>query len=154
MFSIRRLRGITAAGAALALLLLPTAALGELAEWDQARVTQYAEEYAQAMKDLRREIQATQPSADPLRQRARYEALEDIRIMTNSARHLANKLKAGEGREETIATWRRLDVLKRDIEENARRSDIPDATMKKILSAGELLLRLTPYYKAEEGAGG
>jgi hypothetical protein len=154
MESIRRLRGITAIGAALAFLLLPTAALGELAKWDQARVTQIAEELAGAMKELRREIQAAPPSTDPTRQRARYDALEDIRVMTNSSRHLAGELKAGKGRDESFATWRRLDLLRRDVEENARKSMIPDPTMEKILKAGELLIRLTPYYKSEEEAGG
>ena len=45
-------------------------------------------------------------------------SLEDIRIMTNSSRHLANKLKAGEDREETFAVWRRLDLLRRDFTVN------------------------------------
>jgi len=154
MESIRRLRGMTATAAALALLLLPTVALAELADWDQERVTQIAEEFAGAMKDLRREVQAAPPSMDPTRQRARHEALEDIRIMTNSSRHLANKLKAGEGRDETFAVWRRLDLLRRDVEESARKSDIQDAVLEKVLQAGELLLRLTPYYKSEEAASG
>jgi hypothetical protein len=154
MESIRRLRGLTAAGAALALLLLPTVAPAELAKWDQERITQIAEEFAGAMKELRREIRAAPPSMDPTRQRARYEALEDIRIMTNSSTHLANKLKAGEGREETSAVWRRLDLLRRDFEENARKSEIEDAILEKIVKAGELLIRLTPYYTSEEARSG
>ena len=91
---------------------------------------------------------------DPTRQRALYVALDDIRIMTNTATLLANKLKAGEGREETFAAWRRLDLLRRDFEESARKAMIEDAIMEKILTAGELLIRLTPYYRAEEGATG
>ena len=154
MVSIQRFRGIAAVGAALALLLLPTAALAELATWNQERVTQIAEEFAGAMKDLRRELQAAPPSIDPSRQRARYVALDDIRIMTNTSTLLANKLKAGEGREETFAVWRRLDLLRRDFEENARKSDVQDAVMEQILKAGELLIRLTPYYRSEEEAGG
>ena len=98
MGSIQRLRAMMAVGSALVLLLLPTAALGELAKWDQARVTQIAEELAAAMKDLRQEIQAAPAITDPTRQRARYEALEDVRIMTNSSTHLASELKAGKGR--------------------------------------------------------
>ena len=49
MKSIQRLRRTIAVGAALALLLLPIAALAELAKWDQARVTQTAEQFADAM---------------------------------------------------------------------------------------------------------
>jgi len=150
MESIRRLRKITAVGATLALLLLPTAALAELAKWDQARVTQIAEEFAGAMKELRKELQAAPAVTDPARQRALYVALDDVRIMTNTSTLLANKLKAGEGREETFAAWRRLDLLRRDFEENARKAVIEDAIMEKILTAGELLIRLTPYYASEE----
>jgi len=152
MESIQRLRRTIALGAALALLLLPTAALAELAKWDQARVTQIAEEFAGAMKDLRKEIQAAPPITDPARQRAQYVALDDVRIMSNTATLLANKLKAGEGREETFAAWRRLDLLRRDFEENARKAMIEDAIMEKILTAGELLIRLTPYYRADAEA--
>jgi hypothetical protein len=154
MESIQRLRRTIAIGAALALLLLPTAAFAELANWDQARVTQNAEKFADAMKDLRKEMQAAPPMTDPARQRALYVALDDIRIMSNTASLLANKLKAGEGREKTYAAWRRLDLLRRDFEENARKAMIEDAIMEKILTAGELLIRLTPYYRAEGKAAG
>ena len=85
MESIQRLRRTIAVGAALSFLLLPAAALAELANWDQARVTQTAEEFATAMKDLRKEMQAAPPMTDPTRQRALYVALDDIRIMTNTA---------------------------------------------------------------------
>ena len=154
MESIRRLRGIPIVAATLALLLLPTASLAELAKWDQDRVTQIAEEFAVAMKDLRKEMQAAPPITDPARQRALYVALDDIRIMTNGSTLLANKLKAGESRDETFAQWRRLDMVRRDFEENARKADIEDAIMDKILTAGELLIRLTPYYRDEEETTG
>jgi hypothetical protein len=154
MEPIQRLRRTIAIGAALALLLLPTAAFAELAEWDQARVTQIAAEFADAMKDLRLEMQAAPPMTDPARQRALYVALDDIRIMSNTASLLANKLKAGEGREETYAAWRRLDLLRRDFEENARKAMIEDAIMDKIMTAGELLMRFTPYYRAEGEVAG
>lgn len=154
MKSIRRVRGITAVAATLVLLLLPTASLSELAKWDQERVTQIAEEFVEAIKNLRKELKEAKAITDPARQRALYVAVDDVRIMTSSATLLANKLKAGEGREETFAVWRRLDMLERDFEENARKALIEDAIMEKILTAGELLIRLTPYYKVEEGATG
>ena len=150
MESIRRLRGITTVCAILVLLLLPAVTLAELAEWDQERVTQIAEEFAGSMKALRKEMQSAPPVTDPARQRAMYVALDDIRIMTNSSTLLANKLKAGEGRQETFAQWRRLDMVRRDFEENARKADIENAIMGKIITAGELLIRLTPYYRSEE----
>ena len=150
MESIRKLRRISALCATLALLILPAAALAELAKWDQERVTQTAEEFASSMKELRKEMQAAPKSTDPARQRALYVALDDIRVMTNSATLLANKLKAGEGREETYAVWWRLEMLRRDFEENARKADIEDAIMEKIVKAGALLvLRINPYYKSE-----
>jgi hypothetical protein len=150
MESIRRLRGIAVISAALAFLLLPGVAFAEPAKWDQARVTQIAEELVTAMKDLRRELQAAPAVTDPARQRALFVALDDVRIMTNSATLLANKLKADEGRDQTYAVWRRLDLLRRDFEENARKAVLEDAIMDKILTAGELLIRLTPYYTSEQ----
>jgi len=72
----------------------------------------------------------------------------------NWKKEIANQLEAGMGRAETAATWRRLTLLRRDIEENSRKSMIPDMIMEKILKAGELLIRLTPYYASEEEASG
>jgi len=154
MESIRRVRGITAVAAAVALLLLATAAFSQLATWDQERVTQIAEEFAAAMKNLRAEMQAAPRITDPARQRALSVALDDVRIITNTSTLFANKLKAGEGREETFAQWRRLDMLRRDFEENARKADIEDTIMDEVLTAGELLIRLTPYYKSEKETAG
>jgi len=158
MESIQRLRRITAVGAALALLLLPALAFAELAKWDQARVTEIAEELAPAIKELRQELMATQKSVEAVARRSLYEALEDVRIMVGSATHLASELKAGKGYDETYPIWRRLDMLRRDFEQNARMSELDDTLMEKILNAGELLIRLTPYYSSDqegsqEGAG-
>jgi hypothetical protein len=150
MESIRRSRGIALFTTALAFSLLSAVAFAELAKWDQARVTQIAEELEPALKDLRQTMKDAPTSLDPSRQRALYVALDDVRIMTNSAALLANKLKAGEGRDETYAVWRRLDLLRRDFEENARKAVLEDAIMDKVLVAGELLIRLTPYYASEE----
>lgn len=149
MESIREFRATAAVSAILALLLVGTAALAELAKWDQARVTQIAEEFAKAMKDLRDEMKAAPSITDPARQRALYVALDDIRIMTNTSTLFANKLKAGEGREDTFAQWRRLDMLRREFEEDARKAEIEDAILARIFKAGELLIRLTPYYRSD-----
>jgi hypothetical protein len=136
--------------AALALALAPLRASAELANWDQQRVTAIAVELSQAVSVAEEEVDKQKGSrVDVAKERAFYEFREDMRLAKNTARHLARELQAGKGREETYPTFRRLQTLRNDAAENARRAVMPDQTVEKITSAGALLMRLRPYYEEE-----
>ncbi|MEN8182370.1 MAG: hypothetical protein ABFS46_07525, partial [Myxococcota bacterium] len=85
-------------------------------------------------------------------QRAQYTLQEDIRLLKNTSRHLANQLKAGKSREETRPIFQRMEQLRASAEENARRTLIPEQLMDQILAVGGQLLQLQPYYREEEPA--
>jgi hypothetical protein len=138
------------AAVALALLAVPLAVRAELAKWDQTRVTAIAAELAEAVAKASLEVDKQKGSrVDVGKERAYYEFREDMRLAKNTSRHLAKELEGGHGREETYPTFRRLKTLRNDAAENARRADMPDATVATITAAGELLLRLRPYYEEE-----
>ncbi len=143
-----RYRGALAG--ALALVLAPAAGLAQpVAKWNPERIAGYAQQLAKAGMELETAARkALLPGPPPTvsQQRARYEFLEALRLFENSAHHLAEELKAGKGREATAPTFRRLQTLRRDVEDSSQRMEIPDSLLAAMLKAGELMLRLAPYY--------
>jgi hypothetical protein len=119
---------------------------GTPVRWDQKRVTEYAVELAEAVKALAEEVRK-QPIQTPYAKRlAQRDLAEDMRLIENSTVYLAEKLKGGAGRDETEATFRRTELLRRNAAEHARRSDLPDNLMKALVHAGEIHNRMKPYY--------
>jgi uncharacterized small protein (DUF1192 family) len=122
------------------------APVGTPVKWDQDRVTQYASELNTAIADLRQEIRR-QPAQTPFAKRqAQRDLDEDMRLIDNSTSYLLEQLKSGAGREETEATFRRIDSLRLNAAEHAKRSLLPDPLMKDLVHAGELWNRMKPYY--------
>ena len=148
-------KGLVSAAALLGLALLPRVAAAELPKWDQARVTAIAVELAAAVDKATVEVAKEKGSrVDVAKERAYYEFREDLRLAKNTAKHLSKELQAGDGREETYPTFKRLKSLRNDAAENARRADMPDSTVAAITAAGALLNRLRPYYEEEPTEGG
>jgi len=115
-------------------------------KWDQERVTLYASELNDSLKSLREEVRR-QPEQTPFAKRqAQRDLDEDMRLIENSAGYLLEELKSGAGREQTEATFRRIDSLRLNAAEHARRSLLPDPLMKDLVHAGELWNRMKPYY--------
>jgi hypothetical protein len=145
-FSTYGLRAAFVVGVAAA----PLAAHAELAKWDQTRVTAIANELSEAVAKAAIEVDKQKGSrVDVGKERAFYEFREDMRLAKNTSRHLARELENGESREETYPTFKRLKTLRNDAAENARRADMPDSAIATITAAGELLVRLRPYYEEE-----
>ena len=115
--------------------------------WNQGRVAAIAEKLAAELAEL--QIQAAQhpPDISYSQQRAQYELEEDIRLLQNTSEHLAQQLKAGKGREETRPIFKRLETLRADAEENARKTVVTERILDQILEAGGVLLQLQPYYR-------
>ena len=122
---------------------------GEPVRWDQARVTQYATELSDAVKRLRQQVRKVPTGNNLVERRSRFELLEDLRLIDSSCGHLRSALVKGEGREETAATYRRIDTLRSDAAENARKSLLPQPMMDALVEAGEIYNRMKPYYEGK-----
>ena len=127
---------------------LPAAA--EPKEWDQETVTTLARDLANAAGDIRRSVRNRPPNDQRNQRRLRQDALDDLRVVENSVNSLANRLEAGEGREETYPTFRRIRRLRARIARNARLTPLTEPTVSKLETARVLLEPLEPYYEAEE----
>lgn len=140
-------RGIFGAAAA-AFLLTAGAASAELAQWDQERVAKYAAELAVATNDLKQALEAV-GIQNFAQQNAMYQVKDTVKILDSTAGGLAEALKNGKSREETMPRYRRLKSLQRDAQEEGRSADIPESVFEKVFAAGNALIKLAPYYEEE-----
>jgi hypothetical protein len=142
-------RSTLAAACAVSLILClgPSAAFAEPPEWDQERVSGIAQELVAALKDLQIAVRQNDQLMDSGARASKYRARQDLRLLISATRGLVADLKAGHGQEATRPAYKRMQTLRRDAEENARRGMIPEATLEKIAGCQDLLQQLAPYYK-------
>ena len=134
----------------MAALFSSGAAWAELANWNQERVTGYAKELVDACEGLA--VAVNQLPIQQAKQRVFYQARDDIRIMERAAKGLAAALESGEDRAATEARFKRIQLLRRDAEVNARGADFPEGVFDKIFPVGGALLKLRPYYEEDPEA--
>lgn len=148
MIQMRRVKSL-ALCAALLLGWASGPASAESESWDQQKVTAIAQELADAVKDLKDVVRQNPDQVSGSQRRAQYAAREDLRLLSNTTKHLALELEKGEGREATLPIYRRVQTLRRDAEEDGRKAMIQAPTMERISIAKEILARLAPYYAEE-----
>ena len=124
----------------------------ELAAWNQERVTRYAAELEEATKALEEALVREPTYVQPATQRAYYQAREEVRAMHAAARRLHNSLSNGEAQPATRPIFQRIQLLRRNAEEQGRKALIPDHIMQKTGPVGQAIMKLRPYYEEEEGA--
>jgi len=140
-----RLAVLTAIFAAFS--LLPTAGLAQTKAWDQAAVTALAEELHEAVKGLREAVRrSNDPSIASGQASSNYRLLDDLRLIRNETRHLADELKAGAGRDATLPVVERIEEIRRDAANEARRIMLQKPTPERIAAARGVLEKIKPYY--------
>lgn len=145
-------RGVLAAAGAAAFLITAAAASAELARWEQERVARYAAELKLATADLKKAIDGV--GIQNLAQaNAMYQVKDTVEMLDTAANGLDHALKKGQGRDETMPRYKRVESLRRDAEEEGRSADIPEAVFEKVFAVGAALLKLRPYYVAEPPKG-
>jgi hypothetical protein len=141
-------RAIAAAVTA-ALWITAGGASAELANWQQERVTKYASELVVATEDLRRALDSV-GIQNFAQQNAMYQVKDTVKMLHSASTGLAESLKNGKGRDETMPRYKRVESLRRDAEEEGRSADIPDSVFEKVFSVGSALIKLAPYYEEDE----
>ncbi len=147
----RHLRSVLALGAGLVLLGAAGAGWAQgdepVANWNQERLTSYAQELADACAALDDAIAKLPDNLDPANQASWYRAKDDVRMLASASRGLAASLANGEGKEATLPRFKRIELLRNDAAENGRRALIPEAVFAKITPVGTALIKLAPYYR-------
>jgi len=128
------------------LFFAPTAR-GELAAWDQARVTALGKDLATATDSLLDTFVKQQPPGLGSMQSAAYYRLKQwVRLLPLEAHHLAESLGQGEGREQTLAIYENLMQLVRSAREDAAKAFVAHDVGDRAAAVRGVLNRLGPYY--------
>lgn len=140
--ALRRRRGAWVIG-----LLLPlVAAAEEPVPWDQARVTALAGQLHEGVKGLREEIRSQSRDIGTMRAWAYYRLLDELRLIERESRYLHRALESGASREETLPTYARIAVLRRDCAEEMRRQPLEGPALERVERARSVVEEMDPYY--------
>ena len=128
--------------------LAPARATAQLADWDQEKATEIAQEFSDAVNEIYRSVsrRRTGETVGSGQASAFMRIKDRLRLARNESRHLATALGDGKSREETMPVYKRLMSIVRDVREDARKMFLEEPTLNKIGAARELLLQLSPYY--------
>ncbi len=128
------------------LLALPSAA--EVKPWDQEAVTGLAVQLTNKVNGLRKDLKRGPGSSmASMQEYARYEFMDTLRLIESETGYLARRLRDGEGHNDTIPVYQRLQRLVRSAADLGRRLFIDEATQQRIDKAGAVLDELAAYYE-------
>ncbi len=125
-----------------------TSAMDEEDPWQQEKAAKLARKLADQTNDIRMTIKKATPGSMGIMRRKRFRLEEDIRLLRNTSKHLANQLEAGKGREETLPSARRLGMFIRDARVDAYGWVPPEWIETKIDVARNTLRELAGLYGA------
>ena len=142
-----RSRTLVALGVVAVLALGATSTQAQTAKWDQKKVAALAEQLAKSVADLREQVRKQPPVDAGPQRKARFEVLQDLKMINSTAKQLAADLGKGEGREETQPAYDRLQMLRRDAQEHAKSADVKEPVLSKVVATKDLLAQIAPYYE-------
>lgn len=143
--TVGRLRGgwgLLALGALLPLV----AAAEEPVPWDQARVTALAGQLHDGVKGLREEIRSQPRDIGSMHAWAYYRLLDNLRLIDRESRYLHRALEGGASREETLPTFARIAVLRRDCAEEMQKQPLGGPALERVDRARLIVKEMDPYY--------
>lgn len=134
-------------GLAMAVVALSSPASAELATWDQARVTELAQQLVQASdaweQAVRKQSGGDIGSGDA---EAEFGLGMKARVLKEQSQALAGHLAKGEGYDKTHNYYRSLKELIDDTEEIAQRSELEEPTMDAWAKVADLQRQIAPFY--------
>lgn len=142
-------RPILAALALVQILSFAPSASAQTQKWDQAVATEAADKLVGAISGLRDILMTSPQLTMPSTRRVMYEIMDNLRQMEFLTQSLSARLKKGEGMEETLPTYNKLQQMRRDTQVLAQKVDISAITRPKLDDAQMWLAKLEPYYPAQ-----
>jgi hypothetical protein len=116
-------------------------------EWDQAAVAGLAEKLQRSFDALRADARNRPPEPVGSGQSQYIERYQNtLRSVEDECRRLKGEVEEGKGRDDTLKTFERIDELRRDADEDARRLFLAKATIEKIQANRAELEDLRLYY--------
>lgn len=138
---------------AVCLLALAGTARAELAKWDQAKVTELAQQLeAEAATLFRTMRDRQQPTLGSAQRMPWHRLKQEVRFLRRESRTLSQALQRGAGFDETLPSYEQMMATVRRAQANAR-SVFTVADMQQSADrAREILNQLGPFYDANFSA--
>ena len=128
-------------------LLVAPSARGELAAWDQARVTALAKELATATDSLHDTfVKQPPPDVGSLQSHSYYRLKQFVRMLRVEASLFAKSAEDGEGREQTVWIYETLMSRARSARDEAGRVFVTNDVGERAAAVRGVLNQLGPYY--------
>lgn len=139
-------------GAGMAFLLAAFSAHADLAKWDQARVTELAQQLSKAADGWQQAILDQDPEQlGSGNAEAGLRITNRARFLQDQARTLAEHLKKGEGYEKTRGLYDSLMEAVRDTQEDADQMQLDQPATDAWAKVSDLLRQIGPYYDPKAG---
>jgi hypothetical protein len=151
MLDVTKRFTIAIAGAVLGTALFAASAHAGLAAWDQARVTQIAQDLATA-SDGWWQAMRRQPGAvgDAMDERSMG---GKARVLQEMSASLADHLKQGQDRAKTLDQYKSMKEITDDTSDAAQRASLDEPSMDAWAKVADAMRRIAPYYDPEANAG-
>jgi hypothetical protein len=128
-------------------LFVAPSARGELAAWDQARVTALAKELGTATDSLDDTfVKQPPPDVGSLQSNSYYRLKQFVRLLHVEASLFAKSLEDGEGREQTVWIYETLMSRARSARDEAGRVFVTNDVGERAAAVRGVLNRLGPDY--------
>ncbi len=141
-------RVLATCAAAFVVISIPAQGSAELKAWDQEEVALLAKQLSEAVTSLR-QASINDPRLRQSRRRADKDLLDTMRLLEQACRQLAGKLEAGEDRAQTTGVGKKIGMLIRRAQMEARKVMISESQWIAIDPAVDLINRISPYYSDE-----
>lgn len=129
-------------------LLVAPRAFAQTEAWNQEKVAALAGELESAVSGLRDAVRKSPTWQNPQQKRTLYRISDKLRLIESEATSLHAQLVKGAGMEETLPTYERIQRLKRDVQVQAKKTDVSAFTQPKLDRATQVLGLLAPFYPA------
>jgi hypothetical protein len=122
--------------------------------WEQEKVAKVAAEFVAAVDQLHNEARVESYAEDSLQSADMWLVVEDLKSLKRYSGQLARRLEAGEGREDTLRLFERLQMLVRSTRQHKQSAPIleGEAAQAQIAKARAILNQLNGYYGVGEAA--
>ena len=142
------LRTILSIAVAVTFFGAATSAMDEEDPWQQEKAAKLARKLAEQTSDLRLTMKRAAPGTMGIARQKKFALEEDLRLIRSTSKHLANQLKAGKGRDETLPTARRIGMFIRDARVDAYGWTPSEGLETKVDAARATLGELAALYGA------
>lgn len=127
-------------------------ALAQSAKWDQVKVSALSSELVQAVTNLQNSLENSAQAMNPETQETVFQVADALGLIEFEAARLNMQIRKGKGMRETLPTFKRLQQLHREAQEDvAGQLQVSAFLAPSLAKAKAALTQLAAYYPPQPG---